>query len=155
MSTLREVYQLFKETFPTKTIGFSKFAELRPKHCVLAGASDTHAVCVCTIHQNVKLMMMGGNLSTVTVLRAQIICNPPQPACYLSTCCSCPGISGLKEHLRALMDDNLIDNVVYKQWVSPLRQSPNQLTISWTLSVISWKFSFPTHSSQGSNLLPK
>ena len=38
-------------------IGLSKFAELRPKECVLAGASGTHNVCVCTIHQNVKLML--------------------------------------------------------------------------------------------------
>ena len=129
LSNLKEVYQLFKEMFPTKTIGFSKFAELRPKHCVLAGASGTHAVCVCTIHQNVKLMMVGGKVADLTAdedisLRsydhclAQMICNPPQPACYFSACCSCPGISGLKERLKSLMDDNLIDSVVYKQWVS-------------------------------------
>ncbi len=129
LSNLRELYQLFKEKFPTKTIGFSKFAELRPKHCVLAGASGTHAVCVCTIHQNVKLMMVGGKIADLTAdedipfqtyghCLAQIICNPPQPACYLSACCSCPGISGLKQRLKSLMDDNLIDSVVYKQWVS-------------------------------------
>ena len=40
-------------------VGFSKFAELRPKECVLAGASGTHTVCVCIIHQNVKLMIEG------------------------------------------------------------------------------------------------
>ena len=44
-------------------IGFSKFAELYPQHCVLAEASGTHAVCVCTIHQNVKLMMTGGKIA--------------------------------------------------------------------------------------------
>ena len=37
-------------------MGFSKFTELRPPYCVLAGASGTHCVCVCTIHQNVKLL---------------------------------------------------------------------------------------------------
>ena len=57
LSNLREVYREFKEKFPDRKIGFSKFAELRPKHCILAGASGTHSVCVCTIHQNVKLMM--------------------------------------------------------------------------------------------------
>ena len=66
LSNLKEVYQLFKEMFPNKTIGFSKFAELRPKHCVLAGASGTPAVCVCTIHQNVKLMMVGGKVADLT-----------------------------------------------------------------------------------------
>ena len=58
LSNLREVYHEFKEKLPDQKIGFSKFAELRPKHCILAGASGTHAVCVCTIHQNVKLMML-------------------------------------------------------------------------------------------------
>ena len=47
LSNLREVYSEFKERFPGRKIGFSKFAELRPKHCVLAGASGPHTVCVC------------------------------------------------------------------------------------------------------------
>ena len=47
LSNLREVYREFKKRFPDQKIGFSKFAELRPKHCILAGASGTHAVCVC------------------------------------------------------------------------------------------------------------
>ena len=129
LSNLKKVYQLFKEKFPTESIGFSKFAELHPKHCILAGASGTHAVCVCTIHQNVKLMMLGGKIADLTANEdtplksydhclAQIICNPPQPDCYLGTCCSCPGISGLKQCFNSLMDDSLIDSVVYKQWVS-------------------------------------
>ena len=63
LSNLREAYQLFKNRFPTETVGFSKFADLRPKHCILAGASGTHSVCVCTIHQNVKLMMLSVKVS--------------------------------------------------------------------------------------------
>ena len=66
LGNLREIYQLFKERFPSQSVGFSKFAKLRPKHCVLAGASGTHAVCVCTIHQNVKLMMVGGKIAELT-----------------------------------------------------------------------------------------
>ena len=50
LSDLRGVYREFKERYPDHKIGFSKFAKLRPKHCVLAGASGTHSVCVCTIH---------------------------------------------------------------------------------------------------------
>ena len=59
LGNLKELYQAFKNEHPTLHIGFTKFAELRPKHCILAGASGTHAVCVCTIHQNVKLMLEG------------------------------------------------------------------------------------------------
>jgi hypothetical protein len=36
LSNLREVYGAFKDTYPDKKIGFSKFAELRPQHCILA-----------------------------------------------------------------------------------------------------------------------
>ena len=82
LSNLREVYHEFKEKFPDRKIGFSKFAELHPKHCILAGASGTHSVCVCTIHQNVKLMMLSmqiPDLPTYHHCLAKSICNPPLP----------------------------------------------------------------------------
>ena len=44
LSNLKEVFQLFSEKNPNIRIGFSKFAELRPKECVFAGASGTHCV---------------------------------------------------------------------------------------------------------------
>ena len=62
LSNLKEVYQLFSEKYPNIRIGFSKFAELRPKECVFAGASGTHCECVCPIHQNVKLMIVGSHM---------------------------------------------------------------------------------------------
>ncbi len=43
LGNLKEVYRAFKEN---DKVGFSKFAELRPRHCILAGASVTHPVCV-------------------------------------------------------------------------------------------------------------
>ena len=48
---LKEVYtyQQFKEKHSMEKIGFSKFAKLHPQHCVLAGASGTHAV-LCLYH---------------------------------------------------------------------------------------------------------
>lgn len=131
LSNLNEVYALFKEKYCDK-IGFSKFAELRPKQCVLAGSSGTHTVCVCSIHQNFKLMMIGANitelmseenvpLKTHKDCIAVIICNPPQPACYLGDCKECveaDRITVLKEKLRNLMDENMVDTIMHKQWVS-------------------------------------
>ena len=134
LGNLKEVYQQFKEKHPTDKIGFSKFADLRPKHCILAGASGTHTVCVCTIHQNVKLMMIGGKIAELSAhddiplkeynhCLAKIICNPPQPDCYFKNCNSCPGVTGLKDHIYALMDENMIDTIQYKQWVSTDRST--------------------------------
>ena len=65
LSNLKEVYHAFKDACPDKKIGFSKFAELRPQHCILAGACGTHSVCIYTIHQNMKLMFSGARLSDI------------------------------------------------------------------------------------------
>lgn len=46
LCNLKEAYKHFKDKFPSMKIGFSKFAELRPKHCMFAGQSGTH--CLCT-----------------------------------------------------------------------------------------------------------
>lgn len=59
LSNLRELYANFKAEYPTCDVKFTKFATLRPKSCVMAGSSGTHTVCVCIIHQNVKLMLEG------------------------------------------------------------------------------------------------
>ena len=88
-NNLREVHREFKERFPDCKVGFSKFAALRPEHCVLAGASGTHSVCVCTIHQNIKLMsfeMQIPELPTYHHCLAKIMCNPPHARCYFGEC---------------------------------------------------------------------
>jgi hypothetical protein len=64
LCNLTEAFQRFKEKHTDLKIGLSKFAELRPKECILAGASGTHSVCVCTVHQNVKLMFLGAKLES-------------------------------------------------------------------------------------------
>ena len=57
LCNLKELYCCFKKRYPDVKVGFSKFCTLRPKWCVLAGSSGTHSVCVCTIHQNVELLI--------------------------------------------------------------------------------------------------
>ena len=55
---------------------FSKFAEFRPKECVLPGSSGTHSVCVCTKHQNVKLMIA----AFVRICQQDVMdCSPEEP----------------------------------------------------------------------------
>lgn len=126
LSNLKEVYHEFKGTFPDQKVGFSKFSDLRPKHCVLAGGSGTHSVCVCTIHQNVKLMMFELQLSGLPTYHhclARIMCNPPLPMCYLGECDVCPGTIKLREELISLLDESGVDRIIYKQWVSTDRST--------------------------------
>ena len=45
-----------KENVDSK-IGFSKFCELRSKEAITVSNSGSHSACVCSHHQNVKLMV--------------------------------------------------------------------------------------------------
>ena len=77
LCNLQELYTIFKDQHPSDHTGFSKFASLRPKHCVLAGASWTYTVCVCTYHQSVKLIIHAAELDkSHKNIIAQAVCNP-------------------------------------------------------------------------------
>ena len=49
LGNLRELYAAFKCDGNSPAVGFSTFASLRPRYCVLAGSSGTHTVCVCAL----------------------------------------------------------------------------------------------------------
>ena len=105
LCSLKEAYEHFKSLHPSTKVGFSTFASLRPKECVLAGSSGTHSVCVCTLHQNTKLMFIGSKLPTLSQKTfthnrhclATIMCNPPSRDCYMNICTQCPGTDQLHE----------------------------------------------------------
>ena len=126
LCNLKEAYHQFKQQHPGIKVGFSKFAELRPKECVLAGATGTHSVCVCTIHQNVKLMMEGGRLAALTNgwftdykdCLAAIQCESPEYDCAVGKCAECPGAELLREELEAVMEENGVETVHYNQWTN-------------------------------------
>ena len=126
LCNLREAYHQFKILHPDVKIGFSTFAQLRPKECVLAGSSGTHSVCVCVVHQNAKLMMTGGRLEALTQgefkhysdCLAFIQCEPPTADCANGICEECRGTEPLLEELRAVMEENAVDTVQYSQWIN-------------------------------------
>lgn len=106
LNTLRESFILFKKCYPEQKRGFSTFCELHPKHCVLAGSSGTHSVCVCTIHQNAKLMMAQCKLielsngempiKTYKDLTSRMECETPTDNCYFNQCTEYPGYIDFK-----------------------------------------------------------
>lgn len=59
LSNVTETFALFKKENPDLQVGWTSFAHLRPRQCVLAGAGGTHSVCVCPMHENVKLAITG------------------------------------------------------------------------------------------------
>jgi len=124
LCNLKEAYEEFKCKYAQHKIGFSKFAELRPRECVLAGSSGTHAVCVCTTHQNIKLMFQGAKLDsldkgyTYHTCLAVIQCNPPRIHCSIGECHECPGVGILQQTIERHFDENMIDRIEYKQWTN-------------------------------------
>ena len=56
---------------------------------------------------------------------AQLICNRPLPRCYLGCCQYCHDTSKLMRHLQTLLEESMIDEIVYKhaQWVSVNRST--------------------------------
>ena len=65
MGNLKEIFKKFMFENPDIKIGFSSFATFRLAHCVLAGVGGTHSVCVCPIHENMKLIALGNQIITL------------------------------------------------------------------------------------------
>ena len=121
LGNLKEIYLQYKKENPDDKIGFSSFCELRPKQCVTVGSSGAHSVCVCTIHQNVKLMLaaIDSKLYYRDVL-ALSVCDIERKECMLHGCDKCPGITPVKNFLDAKIKENnqITDTISFKQWVS-------------------------------------
>lgn len=129
LSNLESLYETYKSTHGEENpISFSKFAKLRPKHCVLAGSPGTHSVCVCIYHENVSLMFEGGRFKQASANEAkplidfkdclnELICEEKRPECYLRQCKQCPSGDDLKLRLKRLLNDELmLTCVTYRGW---------------------------------------
>ena len=101
---LKELYASFKQKYPLLKIGFSTFCSLRPKWCVLIGCSGTHSVCVCTVHQNVILMLGAVNLDKDhNELMDMMVCSRDSKMCMIHRCVNCPA------------DNQALENYLYDQ----------------------------------------
>lgn len=144
MMNLEEVYQVFKQENPGLKIGFSKFASIRPKECVLAGSTHgIHTTCVCVKHQNAKLIfdslksqykeeLKEKSIETYRDLMNTMLCKEITENCRLNKCSDCPGIDGndegvgLRSNLFQIIDDTLIEKISIKQWTSFGSESHNR-----------------------------
>ena len=91
LSSLKELFESFRSRNPSIQVGYSKFCSLRPKWCVLPGANGTHLVCVCTYHQNTKLLVEALNSNcTYKDLLAKLVCSVENKHCMLGRCKDCP-----------------------------------------------------------------
>ena len=107
LCNLQELYTAFKENHPNVNIEFSKFCVLEPKWCVLAGSKMTHSVWVCSVHQNVMLLVNTVDWDlTYKYLIKKIVYNPESNKCIMHRCKSCPGTAALKEFLDQELNEH-------------------------------------------------
>ena len=120
LSSLKELFQAFKAQYPTMQIGYSKFCALRPKWCILPGASGTHSVCVCTYHQNTKLLVEAlGSKCSYKDLLAKLVCSVDNKNCMLGRCEDCPDEKVLSDYLYEIFGDfDDDDQIFFSQWTN-------------------------------------
>lgn len=131
LSNLKELYEgPYKSNADNPKVGFSTFAALRPKWCVLAGSSGTHSVCVCQHHQNPKLQVAGLGIPGLTYkdLMAEAVCDINKRECMMHECINCPGVVGVEAFLNSLPDIDDKDFITFQKWVSTDRTRMETLT---------------------------
>ena len=107
LCNLKELYAEFKLERPQSRIGFSKYAQLKPKWCIYAGQKGTHALCVCTIHQNLKLMLSAVKLGkNYHEFIENIVCSRDSRECMVHRCNNCPGIQNAVNYVIAKLLQN-------------------------------------------------
>ena len=124
LCNIKELYLEFKNINPSLKIGFSKFCELRPQWCILAGGTGTHSVCVCTIHQNIILLLLPLGI-TYKELLPIFVCNIELKNCMMRRCSKClESADALRNHLYNIIGEyDNDDNIQYKQWTTTDRST--------------------------------
>ena len=83
---LKKLYYDFKLQHTNMKIGFPKFISLRSKWCIHVGHPGTHSVCVCSIHQNVVLMLSAIKLDKDShELLGMLVCDQDSKECMVHT----------------------------------------------------------------------
>ena len=123
LANIKELYHSFKEQNPDCKVGISKFYELRPQWCISVGVKGTNSVCVCEIHQNLKLMLAALKPLKLDYkqLMAHQVCDISARECMLHRCPNCPNKDAVETYLRNRIHDELNiedenDEISFKQW---------------------------------------
>lgn len=142
LTNIKEMHVEFKQRTKLK-IGLSKFCELRPKWCVTVDNSGMHSVCVCQIHQNLKLQIsvLPERIDMKNIF-LKMVCSLESRECMLHRCSNCLGRSNLCNYIESLftVDEMEADDVVnYKQWChnGQLKLESISSTVSEFISLVS------------------
>ena len=116
LMSLREAHSKFKDEHPSLKIGLTKFCEVRPTHVKLFDQIP-HQVCVCSYHENVRLLLVA--LKDQTALSTdfsgfidQVTCDSTSKECMSGKCSEC------KDAIDKFAPDNSSSIAHYQQWRS-------------------------------------
>lgn len=115
MMSLREAYKKYLDSCPgVQKFGLSKFCSVRPKHVKLFEQLP-HQVCLCTYHENVRLLLEAlkphtGLHTEFAGFIEQVTCDGTSKQCLLRECQSCVGkFSQFSPQQQSVI-------VEYRQW---------------------------------------
>ena len=135
--SLKEAYAKFVEEHPSNKIGLSKFCQLRPKNVKLFDHIPHH-VCVCSYHENVRLLL--GALRDYTSLAeefhgfiSQVTCDPQTEVCLSSQCKDC------KDRIDTFAPSNGSDTVCYHKWQNNERVEKVEIIVTIEDAFIEFK----------------
>lgn len=120
------------------------FSQLRPKQCVFAGDPGTHNICVCQLHQNIKLKLAatGTKLNYREVISSSV-CFIDNKNCMLHKCNRCPGKEGIREFLLSHSSSNETTKIKYTNWRSvPILNKNSENPSSSRVTIAEFEESF-------------
>lgn len=122
--SLNELHTYFHELNPTSTIGFSTFAKIRPRECILSGSTGTHTMCVCMRHENVNLQIraikslpMMKDTDINQMIKTFMVCDECTPNCFLLKCNNCPELNDFSNKLLSEVLSYPMESVKFKNWI--------------------------------------
>ena len=150
LCSVKDLLANYRKDFPDHKIEWASFAALRPKWCVLPGASGTHNVCVCQHHQNVVLLANACGMDYSELVK-MVVCDPSNKICMVHRCENCPGKGALIEKLSEHFRDNCPqdDMIYYQQWTSTdnTRIDNSSMAVDDFIDLVASKIdSFTSHS---------
>lgn len=102
------------------------FASIKPKQCIYAGDPGSHNICVCCLHQNVKLKLSAvlPCINYKEVIESGV-CSVENKNCMLKKCDECPKEGGIHDFLKSSIGDRIVENVSYSNWTSESIKNAN------------------------------
>ena len=102
------LYSNIYSIYPCTKVELPQFFEFKPKWCVAPGASGTHSVCVCSIHQNGVVLADACNMSYREMMYV-MVCDINNKISMVLCFSDCPGEEAQLELLRGLFEEINID----------------------------------------------